>query len=74
MIKLLRSIVPSMVEREKDAKMYQKAQSQTAVVEHNSNDIATYIEKVHGKKTEIIDPYLKKMESIKKLRKLLKIL
>ena len=38
------------------------------------HDIKKYIEEIHGKKREVIDPVLQKAQLIKKLRKLLKIL
>ena len=66
-----------MVEREKDAKILEKiktAKSQALNEQAPTNDISLYVEEIHGKRAEIIDPYLKKMNYVKKLRKLLKTL
>ncbi len=61
-----------MVERDKEAKMIQKTISKTQIEPCPINEIGSYLEKIHGKKAEIIDPFLKKLELLKKLRKLLK--
>jgi hypothetical protein len=66
-----------MLEREKDAKIFEKIQqSKTQALEEETpkNDIGVYLEEIHGKKPDIVDPHLKKMNAVKKLRKLLKIL
>ena len=66
-----------MIEREKDAKIFEKIQlskSQALEEEIPKNDIANYLEEIHGKKPEIVDPHLKKMNAVRKLRKLLKTL
>lgn len=42
------------------------------VFEIDTHNVGLYLEKIHHKSDEIEDPYLKKMESIKKLRKILK--
>lgn len=59
-----------MLERDKESRGPKTAAKQ--VDNEISHDIGFHLEQIHGKKAEIDDPHLKKLELLRKLRKLLK--
>jgi hypothetical protein len=73
-----RSIVTLMLEKsDKESRLKERKAQEMNILNENINarkahDVKSYLEKIHGKKFDRIDPKLKRVEFVKNLRKLLK--
>ena len=63
-----------MILKEMETRSIKPVLKDQPTAQRKNHEIKNYIETIHGKKSEIVDPVLKKIETLKKLRKVLKIL